>query len=186
MPCVKLIKTAKAVYIGASAVFCALGVLLLCVPVSAEGMNRALGAALVLAGGGKLLGYFSKDLYRLAFQYDLALGILLLALGVSLLVEQREAGRFLYTAMGVTVLAEGLFKAQTAFDAKRFGLAHWQMLLSLALVTGAAGIALTVWPEGAGRCVVLGGALVLWGALNLSVALCAIKIVPNQRPEDWT
>ena len=70
----------KTGYIVVSALFCVLGVVLFitaerCVP----WIGRALGIGMVICGAIKLGGYFSKDLFRLAFQYDLAFGILLIA-----------------------------------------------------------------------------------------------------------
>ena len=68
----------KTGYIVISALFCVLGVVLFvmaerCVP----WIGRALGIGMVVCGAVKLGGYFSRDLFRLAFQYDLAFGILL-------------------------------------------------------------------------------------------------------------
>ena len=63
----------KTGYIIVSVLFCVLGAVLLvmaerCVP----WIGRALGIGMVVCGVIKLGGYFSKDLFRLAFQYDLA------------------------------------------------------------------------------------------------------------------
>ncbi|WP_300024536.1 DUF308 domain-containing protein [Oscillibacter sp.] len=180
-------KIAKGVYIAASAAFCALGLLLICAPDAAAAViGGAVGAALLLFGGVKLLGYFSKDLYRLAFQYDLAFGILLSVLGILLLFHIEGTMRLLCVVLGVIVLAEGLFKVQMALDARRFGLLRWQLILVMALATGISGVVLIVWPEGSVGTVIvfMGISLLLEGALNLSVALCTIKIIQNQRPED--
>ena len=46
------------------------------------------GIFLIIFGLVKLTGYFSRDLYRLAFQYDLAFGILLIALGIVTLARK--------------------------------------------------------------------------------------------------
>ena len=52
---------------------CALGILLVALPdFSAELFCRILGIIMLLFGLIKMIGYFSKDLYRLAFQFDLA------------------------------------------------------------------------------------------------------------------
>ena len=69
----------KTGYIVVSVLFCVLGAVLLvmserCVP----WIGRALGIGMVVCGAIKLGGYFSKDLFRLAFQYDLAFGSLLI------------------------------------------------------------------------------------------------------------
>ena len=39
----------------------------------------------ILVGGAKILGYFSNDLYRLAFQFDFATGLYLIIIGILIL-----------------------------------------------------------------------------------------------------
>ena len=80
-----LIRAAKTGYIVLSLTLCALGLLLMLRPeLSVALIGVIVGCVLVAFGVVKLIGYFSKDLYRLAFQFDLAFGILLLALGAAL------------------------------------------------------------------------------------------------------
>ena len=83
------------------------------------------------------------------------------------------------------MIAEGLFKSQTALDARRFGLNTWWLIFALAVIVGAVGVCLIVCPfEGARTLARLAGAsLLIQGALGLSVALCAIRIAPNQQPD---
>ena len=176
----------KTGYIVISVLFCVLGVVLLvmserCVP----WIGRALGIGMVVCGLIKLGGYFSKDLFRLAFQYDLAFGILLIAVGIITLCHPGEAMSFLCVMFGIPVLADGLFKIQVAVDARRFGIGQWWLVLLLAVLTGIVGLLLVLRPtEGAQALVMLVGAsLLLDGALNLSVALCAVKVVAHQRPD---
>ena len=73
-------------------------------------------------GAVKLMGYFSRDLYRLAFQFDLAYGILLIVLGLIVLVRPVQLVSFFCLVLGICILADGLFKIQAASDSKRFGL----------------------------------------------------------------
>ena len=141
----------KTGYIVISALFCVLGVVLFvmaerCVP----WIGRALGIGMVVCGAVKLGGYFSRDLFRLAFQYDLAFGILLAAVGVITLCHPGEAMTFLCVMFGIPVLADGLFKIQVAVDAKRFGIGQWWLVLLLAVLTGVIGLLLVLRPtEGA-------------------------------------
>ena len=176
----------KTGYIVVSVLFCVLGVVLLvmserCVP----WIGRALGIGMVVCGAIKLGGYFSKDLFRLAFQYDLAFGILLIAVGIITLCHPGEAMSFLCVIFGIPVLADGLFKIQIAVDARRFGIPQWWLVLALAVLTGVIGLLLVLRPtEGAQVLVMLMGvSLLLDGALNLSVALCAVKVVRHQQPD---
>ena len=119
-------KTAKIGYIVMSVLFCVLGVVLLFTPgVSALWIGRLLGIGLILFGAIKLVGYFSRDLFRLAFQYDLAFGLLLMVLGIVTLSHPGDALSFLCVMFGIPVLADGLFKIQIAMDSRQFGIRNW-------------------------------------------------------------
>ena len=177
---------AKTGYIVMSLVFCAAGIACIANPgLSAAVIGRVLGAAMILFGAVKLVGYCSRDLYRLAFQYDLGFGLLLIALGALVLCRPAEVLDFLFTAMGVTVLADGLYKVQIAVDAKRFGLDAWWLTLALAVAAGAVALALVFRPWDSVRLltILLGAALLAEGILNLCVAVSMVKIVPHQRPD---
>ena len=182
----RMIRFAKTGYLILSALFCAMGIVLLSWPdISVEIISRVAGAMLVCIGIVKLIGYFSKDLYRLAFQHDTALGLLAIALGLVLLFRYNIVVNALCLILGVEMITEGLFKVQTALDARRFGLNTWWLILALAAIVGAAGVCLIVCPfEGARTLARLtGAALLIQGALGLCVALCAIKITANQQPD---
>ena len=80
------IRAAKSGYIATSMLWCAAGLLLIFLPgTSVKILCMAAGGLLTVCGIIKIIGYFSKDLYRLAFQFDLALGLLCLLLGLILL-----------------------------------------------------------------------------------------------------
>jgi len=136
-------KTAKIGYIVMSVLFCVLGVVLLFTPdASALWIGRLLGIGLILFGAIKLVGYFSRDLFRLAFQYDLAFGVLLMALGIVTLTHPGETIGFLCVVYGILVLSDGLFKVQIAVDAKRFGIDRWWAILLAAACAGVLGVLL--------------------------------------------
>lgn len=179
-------KTAKIGYIVLSAVLCVLGLVLILFPeFSASMLGVACGIVLILFGIVKLVGYFSRDLYRLAFQYDLACGCLLILLGAVMLLRPDSLLNFICVALGIYILTDGLFKIQIAVDARRFGIPQWWLVLALAVLTGVIGLLLVLRPtEGARALVMLMGvSLLLDGALNLSVALCAVKVVRHQQPD---
>ncbi|MDE6932186.1 MAG: DUF308 domain-containing protein [Oscillospiraceae bacterium] len=179
-------RAAKTGYIVMSVVFCVVGVLFIALPArSAVMIGRVLGAAMAAFGVVKLVGYFSRDLYRLAFQYDLEFGILLIALGVIVLLRTNGVMDFICIAAGVSILADGLFKIQIAIDARRFGIRDWWLILLLAVVTGGVGLLLVFrpWESVQVLTVLLGAALLAEGVLNLCVALSTVKIVKNQRPD---
>lgn len=177
---------AKTGYIVMSLVFCAAGVVFMARPdLSASLIGRILGAAMILFGAVKLVGYFSRDLYRLAFQYDLGFGLLLIALGVLVLVRPTQVLDFIFTVLGVAVLTDGLYKVQIVVDAKRFGISTWWVTLALAITAGAVGLALVFRPWASARLltILLGAALLAEGILNLCVAVSTVKIVNHQQPD---
>lgn len=179
-------KAAKIGYIIMSTLFCVLGIMLLFTPdASALWIGRLLGIGLILFGIIKLVGYFSRDLFRLAFQYDLAFGLLLMVLGIVTLSHPGDALSFLCVMFGIPVLADGLFKIQIAMDSRQFGIRNWWLVLALAALTCVMGAVLVFRPMAGVRALtmLMGLSLLCDGVLNLSVALCTVKIVNHQRPD---
>lgn len=177
---------AKIGYIAMSLASCAFGVLLLLYPdFSISMLGTVLGIVMIVFGCVKLVGYFSRDLFRLAFQYDLAFGILLIALGVIVLTRRAGAVSFLCVVLGIATLADGLFKVQITVDARAFGIRQWRLILALAALTIAAGVLLVVRPGESARVLtmLMGASLLAEGVLNLCVALCTVKIVRHQQPD---
>ena len=182
----KAIRIAKTSYIILSALFIVLGVGLIALrDLSVSLIGIAAGVMLIAFGIVKLIGYFSRDLYRLAFQFDLALGIFLVVLGAIILLNPTRAMTFLCLMLGIAIMADGLFKLQTALDARRFGLHSWGLILAFALLTGAIGGLLAARPaESVGTLTILLGLSVLFeGLMNLCVALFAVKVIRKEQPE---
>ncbi|MBR7187436.1 MAG: DUF308 domain-containing protein [Clostridia bacterium] len=182
----KTIWAAKTAYIALSALLCALGLLLILKPAISLGLTGTIvGGVMIAFGAVKLMGYFSKDLYQLAFQFDLAFGILLIALGVLILVRPVRAMAMLCVILGIEIIADGLFKVQMALDARRFGLLSWWLILAMAVLTGAAGVAIALHPSESALTLtaMTGAALTAQGLMNLCVALCAVKVTACRRPD---
>lgn len=182
----KRIRTAKIGYLVISILLCALGILLIAVPdFSMTLLCRIMGGIMILFGLVKIIGYCSKDLYRLAFQYDLALGILLMALGVILMVRTDAMIHIICVILGICILADALLKIQTAIDAKAFGLPKWWLILAAAILTGAAGFLLILRPTQSAQVIMmlLGLSLITEGVLNLITILTAVRIVRRKTPE---
>ena len=182
----KAIRIAKTSYIILSALFIVLGVGLIALrDLSVSLIGIAAGVMLIAFGIVKLIGYFSKDLYRLAFQFDLAYGILLIVLGLIVLVRPVQLVSFFCLVLGICILADGLFKIQAASDSKRFGLRPWWLILTLAIMACLAGLLLVFRPMDGARAllVLLGIAMLAEGILNLCVACSMIKIIRHQQPD---
>ena len=180
------IKAAKIGYIAISIALCVLGIILLAVPdFSAVLLCRIGGVIMILFGVVKIVGYCSKDLYRLAFQFDLASGILLIALGIILIIRTDSMMMIMCAIMGVYVLADALLKIQIAMDSRAFGLQKWWLILSAAILTGIVGFLLIFRPTESTQVIMilLGLTLLTEGVLNLITILTAVKIIRRQMPE---
>lgn len=180
------IKIAKTGYIVLSVAFCVLGILLMFFPAfSAELACNMLGVAMIAFGVIKIIGYFSKDLYRLAFQFDLAIGLLFAVMGILILVYPTQTMAFFSVVVGLAIMADGLIKIQISLDSRRFGLEKWWMMLALAIVSGIAAAILIFYPHTGAQVIttLLGLALFFEGVQNLIVALFAIKIINHQLPD---
>ena len=72
------------------------------------------GVFLIVYGVTKLSGYFAKDLFQLAFQFDLALGIVSIVLGIIIIEKSEYIIEILSTAIGIFMLVDAALKIQTA------------------------------------------------------------------------
>lgn len=182
----KYIRAAKFGYIIVSSLLCILGAALMAEPgFSVLLLCRLSGLLLILFGAIRIVGYASKDLYRLAFQYDLALGILLIVLGGLLMLRTDKMANVMVVLLGIYILADALLKIQISIDAKAFGIPSWWLILSAAVVTGMVGFLLVMRPTESAEAVMLllGAALLGEGVLNLITILTAVKIVRRRGPD---
>ena len=107
----KTIKAAKWGYIITSVIFCLTGILVILYPeISVTLFCCLLGALLIAAGIFKIIGYFSEDLFCLAFRYDFAFGLLLIAIGVIIFIKCGEAAAYLTSGFGWIILLDSFFK----------------------------------------------------------------------------
>ncbi|CCY59193.1 uncharacterized protein BN743_00379 [Clostridium sp. CAG:632] len=132
----------------------------------------------ILVGGAKILGYFSNDLYRLAFQFDLAIGLFLAIIGVLTLVVGNKDPLGTVRLFGIYIFIDGLLKLQTAFDAKKFGIARWLVILLTAILMVGVGIVglLASYLEQISQLIVLDVALMLDGLVNIWVTAYTVRI----------
>ena len=179
-------RVAKIGYIVVSVLFCVVGILMMVMPdQSMATLVNIFGIFMMIFGVIKLVGYFSKDLYRLAFQYDLQFGILLLALGFIVIIKPNNMLNFLCIALGISILADGLFKMQIAIDSKKFGIPSWWLIMVLAVAADIIGLVLVFRPTESIHImtILLGVSLLAEGILNLCVAISTVKIIKNQIPD---
>ena len=186
MRSVASMKVAKIGYIVLSIALCSFGILLIVNPeISISAFGLFIGACLIIFGAVKIVGYFSKDLYRLAFQYDLAFGIMMIALGIMVILEPDNVIETICIALGIAFLMDGLLKIQIAIDAKKFGIHPWWLIFAMAIMAVVIGILLVFRTAESARTlmILLGTSLLADGILNLITVLTTVKIIRNQYPD---
>lgn len=179
-------RTAKIGNIALAAALIAAGIGLLVKPdVSTALVGDLVGIVLTLSGVFRLIGYFSKDLYRLAFQFDLIYGIVLIVLGIVTLTKPQNLLYVLSIAAGICVIADGLMKLRIAADSRRFGIRNSWLIAGTAVLTLALGLLLMFCPAESVRLLTrcLGLVLLAEGVLNLITVIMTVKITKNQKPD---
>lgn len=186
MEAIRQLKIAKNGYIIMSLLFVILGICLIIWPdCSLKLFCTLIGIMLIAYGCIKIVGYFSKDYYCLAFQFDLAFGILLIAVGAIIIARREQVVNLIFAIFGILTLADALFKIQMSMDAKDSGWSLWWRILVVAVLTGILGVLLLIRPFDAAEImmILVGVSFLFEGILNLCVAIYTIKILENRRPD---
>ncbi len=140
-----IVKSAKIMHLCSAVIFFIAGLLLALVP-DFEGSgifrNTLVGVAGIIIGATGIYGYFSNDMYRLAFQLDFALGIFNVIFGILLIINPMQLSVLLPTAVSILTLLDGGNKSQMALEGKNFGISKWYWVLISAVLEIAAGIVL--------------------------------------------
>ena len=131
------------------------------------------GIILIVYGIIKIIGYVSKDIYGLAFQFDFACGALLIVLGLILLFTYVRFFGYLAPSLGILILLDSLLSIQTSIDARKFGIRQWNVILMASIVAGTFGVLQIV----AGSHLTAGLALLAEGFLRQSVVLFTVPPV---------
>lgn len=140
-----IVKQTRVIHVATSLLFGLAGIFLLSWPEIQSLVSRYLiGGCFIALGLGRLLGYFSNDLYRLAFQHDLGLGGFCAVFGVLCIISPDSIQVVVPYTIGVYVLIDSLLKLQTAFDARAFGMKHWIGLFLSALLLSACAVTLMI------------------------------------------
>lgn len=179
-------RTAKWGYIFISAVMLVFGIMLIALPDFSVTLPGIIcGIMLILFGIVRLVGYFSKDLYRLAFQYDLALGVVMIICGIMLLLKPKSFLTVTCIAPGLAILADSVFKLQISVEARQFGIKQWLLILISAILSGICSLLLIFRPLESGRAiaVMIGISLIAEAVMNIITMITAVKIINHQQPD---
>ena len=152
-------------------------VLLIAPGIALDGVCIIFGIYMIIYGAVKIMGYFAKDAYQLAFQFDLALGIVIAIVGIVFVCRTARVVQLLSTCIGIVMLVDATFKIQTSIDSKRFGISRWWLMLILAVIVAAIGILLILMPGETTRLMVrlIGLNLCMDGILNLVIVIDTVK-----------
>lgn len=148
-------------------------------------MCKVYGVFLLIYGLAKLSGYFTGDLFQLAFQYDFGLGIVSLILGFVLLLRTEHIVEFLAVCIGIFMLVDAALKIQTAIDAKKFGISKWWLILMMAVMVAFVGALLLLAPFETGSILVrvLGLSICIDGIMNLIVVMSTVRSIRRGRED---
>lgn len=162
-------------YIFISALYVVLGAVLLVWPtMSVKMICYGLGLAMIVIGISYGILYFTKDNLQGFLQMDLVIGIVCLAFGVFVLLNQTFLGAVLPFAMGIILLLGAVVKVQSSINMKRLRFKKWYIVLVCAIVIAVLGIVLlcNVFREEKYMILYIGSCLILDGMTNLITLIC--------------
>lgn len=183
-----IVKQAKIISIVTSAAQFVVGVLLLLPLMELNTEKMVIGALCLIVGAAKIYGYFANDLYRIAFQYDMAIGVYALIFSVLFLVSPERFNAVFSPVIGTYVLLEGTFKLQVAFDARRFGMMQWHLMLGTALTLCAIGVltVISYYSDELNETLFRAIALMAVGAENAWITIYTVRVRAKKKKfADW-
>lgn len=141
------VKSFSKSYIFLSALYVALGVVLIAWPsVSVRMIGIALGIVMIVLGITYAIIYYTRDNLQGFLQMDLVIGIVCFAFGIFILLNQAFLTEVLPFAMGIILLLGALVKIQSSFNMRKLKFQKWYLVLICAVVIVALGIALLCNP----------------------------------------
>ena len=105
-----------------------------------------LAAVLLVMGAMQLIGYFRSDVQGAIAASGMALGLLMIILGLFVGFGQQTIVSFLPAIFGLVLFAGGVFKTQGAFDMKRMGDQRWVTVLIGACISAVLGLIVLINP----------------------------------------
>lgn len=175
-----LVRKAKITNVIAAALMALSGLLLIFLPDLRDTLPQRILLAVLffLNGAARLLGYFSNDLYRLAFQFDFACGIFSAILALAIAFVPETTLHNLPLLLTAYVVLDALFKLQMSFDARRFGMHGWGAMLatSIVLALAGAGCSAALLGDFFSHTMAVGLALTVDGLQNIWITAYAVRV----------
>ena len=175
-------KVVKMMSMIISLIFCMMGVFYLVEPNVFWDTKTLVEILFLWFGSIKIMGYASKDLYQLAFQYDLEMGLLLCVIAIILWVWQDHYFDILCITFGIDLFLDSLFKIRIAMDAKEFGISSWWITMgfSFLCILLSIGLGLRLLPRMAMQIRFVGVTFLFEGCSNLLMMLTMVKLYHYQ------
>lgn len=154
-----------------------LGLVLIIWPASsALTICYAVGALFILAGLFYSICYFTKNHYNSMLGQSLAIGLVLLVIGLFVILRAESILKAMPFMIGVLLVFDSATKVQAALDLRRTGYSRWSSALLIGAVTAVLGLILIWNPFSAvvvlnifiGVCLILNAVANLLSALLLS------------------
>lgn len=143
-----------------------------------------LGIVGILFGITRIIGYFSNDPYRLAFEHDIILGSVQILIGITLIFHAQWLWETICLILGFVMLTDSMFKFRMSLEARRFGLNRWALILAASIITCILGLVGIFMPDRSSQAivVVLGISILSYSIMNLITVLTAVKITKKNQP----
>lgn len=175
-----LVQSAKITNVVAAALMALSGLALMLLPdlESTQPQRILLAVLFFLNGAARLMGYFSNDLYRLAFQFDFAWGIFSAILAAAIAFAPDKAFDGLPMLLTAYVVLDALLKLQMSVDARRFGMHGWSAMLatSIFLVLCGAACSIALLGDLLSPSIAVGLALCVDGVQNIWITAYAVRV----------
>ncbi len=162
-------------FIIGSVAYIVLGILMLVFPDTSEKLIcYLLGGVALIIGIVCIVSFVTgrNDPAANLFRFDLAIGVVLLVVGIYLIAWPSSVWEWLPVVLGLCVVFDSIIKLQQSLNLKRGGFNGWWIVLLVAVVTAVLGILLVVNAFG-GNALIYYIAIVLIadGVVNLGTTL---------------
>ncbi len=141
------VKSFSKSYIFLSALYVALGVVLIAWPsLSVRMIGIALGIVMIVLGITYAIIYYTRDNLQGFLQMDLVIGIVCFAFGIFILLNQTFLTEVLPFAMGIILLLGAVVKIQSSINMRKLRFRKWYLVMICAIIIVALGIVLLCNP----------------------------------------
>ncbi len=179
-------RIAKIGHVVLAAILFVLGILLITyAEFPKEVWEPICGVLLIWLGATKITGYLSKDLYRLAFQYDFVYGFILIGMGLIFLARQNLTVETSGLLFGIVVFSDGVIKIQVARHARKFGISVWWMIFAFAILGVIGGLFVAIYPTDSVTTLttIMGIVFVIESFMSGCTVISSVRVVEYRDPQ---